>query len=111
MGPLALTPAITRGLADRRAPGVLLSSSRLAITIRRPHMPHGTQAESDANPYSAEAAAAVAVRPAALTAPRVPLDLVVRERLFDLVSKGAAGPLTLVSAPAGTGKTALVSAW
>jgi LuxR family maltose regulon positive regulatory protein len=34
-----------------------------------------------------------------------------RQRLLDHLDVGVAGPLTLVSAPAGTGKTVLVSAW
>ena len=37
--------------------------------------------------------------------------LVRRSRLFEGLEHGVSGPLTLVSAPAGTGKTALVSAW
>jgi LuxR family transcriptional regulator, maltose regulon positive regulatory protein len=36
---------------------------------------------------------------------------VVRERLLELLDAGARRPLTLVSAPAGAGKTALVSGW
>ena len=34
-----------------------------------------------------------------------------RQRLLDRLELGVAGPLTLVSAPAGTGKTVLVSHW
>jgi LuxR family maltose regulon positive regulatory protein len=37
--------------------------------------------------------------------------MVVRERLLDLVSRGVDGPLTLISGPAGAGKTALLSSW
>jgi LuxR family maltose regulon positive regulatory protein len=46
-----------------------------------------------------------------LVVPRPPPGLVVRPRLLDLLDRGALGPLTLVSAPAGWGKTALVSTW
>ncbi|RJX19766.1 MAG: hypothetical protein C4575_07960 [Desulforudis sp.] len=38
-------------------------------------------------------------------------DLVSRSRLFQRLDKGLQGPLTLVSAPAGYGKTSLVSSW
>jgi len=34
-----------------------------------------------------------------------------RQRLFDALSRGADGPLTLLRAPAGCGKTALASSW
>jgi LuxR family transcriptional regulator, maltose regulon positive regulatory protein len=37
--------------------------------------------------------------------------MVERPRLFALLDRGATGPVTLVSAPAGSGKTMLVSSW
>ena len=41
-----------------------------------------------------------------------PRDLVVpRQRLFELLTDGACGPLTIVSGPAGSGKTTLVASW
>ena len=43
--------------------------------------------------------------------PSTPQDLVVRSRLFDLIEQGLSRPLTLVSAPAGYGKTMLVSSF
>jgi LuxR family maltose regulon positive regulatory protein len=46
-----------------------------------------------------------------LLVPRPPQPLVLRPRLFDTLDRGIAGPLTLVSAPAGFGKTALLSSW
>jgi LuxR family transcriptional regulator, maltose regulon positive regulatory protein len=46
-----------------------------------------------------------------LQRPRVPRGLVVRPRLFERLNRGVRGPLTLVSAGAGYGKTTLVSSW
>ena len=43
--------------------------------------------------------------------PSAPPDLVVRRRLLELVDRGVQLPLTLVSAPAGYGKTVLVASW
>lgn len=46
-----------------------------------------------------------------LRQPSVGDDLVPRTRLFHRLDKGLQGPLTLVSAPAGYGKSTLVSSW
>ena len=66
---------------------------------------------------------ATAVPPIALTSgvdpfelsrfvvPLPPKGIVRRARLLERLDVGAAGPLTLVTAPAGTGKTVLVSSW
>lgn len=43
--------------------------------------------------------------------PSVPADYVRRTRLFRLLDRSATSPLTLVSAPAGSGKTSLVADW
>ena len=43
--------------------------------------------------------------------PRLAAGLVERPRLFELLDRGAEGPVTLVSAPAGSGKTMLLSSW
>ena len=43
--------------------------------------------------------------------PQVPSDYVVRPRLLKLLKRSCDTPLTLVSAPAGYGKSTLVSAW
>jgi LuxR family maltose regulon positive regulatory protein len=43
--------------------------------------------------------------------PRGPKAAVVRHRLLDLLDAGVRGPLTLVAAPAGAGKSALLSSW
>ncbi|GCE30033.1 LuxR family transcriptional regulator [Dictyobacter alpinus] len=46
-----------------------------------------------------------------LSQPRLPAFLLERPRLFALLDAGRAGALTLLSAPAGFGKTTLVSQW
>ncbi|HWH96236.1 MAG TPA: LuxR C-terminal-related transcriptional regulator [Baekduia sp.] len=43
--------------------------------------------------------------------PRVVTGLVPRPRLFALLDRGADGPVTLISAPAGSGKTMLLASW
>ena len=43
--------------------------------------------------------------------PSVPLDVVGRDRLFQLMGRAFEVPLTLVSAPAGYGKSVLVAQW
>jgi LuxR family maltose regulon positive regulatory protein len=51
------------------------------------------------------------VEAAAFSVPAAPAGVVRRARLESLLDAGTQGPLTLVSAPAGTGKTVLVSSW
>lgn len=48
---------------------------------------------------------------AKLHRPRVPRDLVARPRLYALLDEGLERPLTVVVAPAGFGKSTLVSSW
>jgi LuxR family maltose regulon positive regulatory protein len=43
--------------------------------------------------------------------PREPRAAVLRRRLLDMLDVGVQGPLTLVAAPAGAGKSALLSSW
>ena len=50
-------------------------------------------------------------RPAGGSVPRPPLTLVTRERLHSALDLGAQAPLTLLIAPAGTGKTVLLADW
>jgi LuxR family maltose regulon positive regulatory protein len=50
-------------------------------------------------------------RPPEPSIPQPPPGLVERPRLFDLVDQAISRPLTLVSAPAGWGKTTLLAAW
>jgi LuxR family maltose regulon positive regulatory protein len=45
------------------------------------------------------------------TAPVVPADHLRRLRLLRLLDRGASSPMVVVSAPAGSGKTALVADW
>jgi LuxR family maltose regulon positive regulatory protein len=46
-----------------------------------------------------------------LSAPSMPGRVVERPRLFELLDAGIEGPVTLVAAPAGSGKTMLLSSW
>jgi LuxR family maltose regulon positive regulatory protein len=46
-----------------------------------------------------------------LSVPRGPKAVVVRDRLLDRLDVGVQGPVTLLAAPAGAGKSALVSSW
>ena len=48
---------------------------------------------------------------AKLHAPRIPSDLLRRDRLYDLLAQNPGRPFTLVSAPAGYGKSTLVANW
>ncbi|MEI8407741.1 MULTISPECIES: LuxR C-terminal-related transcriptional regulator [unclassified Kribbella] len=50
-------------------------------------------------------------RPAGGSVPRPPLTLVTRERLHSALDLGVRAPLTLLIAPAGTGKTVLLADW
>ena len=46
-----------------------------------------------------------------LVPPNLPAGFVPRPRLHDLLARGLEGPLTLLSAHPGTGKTVLLTAW
>src|SRR3954451_20174792 len=46
-----------------------------------------------------------------LAVPAVPRDAIVRGRLLDALDAGAQAPVTLLAAPPGYGKTALLSGW
>jgi len=46
-----------------------------------------------------------------ITIPRIPADFVRRPRLTEQIDRGVQGPLTIVSAPAGFGKTNLLVEW
>jgi LuxR family maltose regulon positive regulatory protein len=59
----------------------------------------------------ASEAPATSLLVAKLLVPRLPGRLVQRQRLFELLDAGVRGPVTLVSAQAGAGKTVLLSSW
>jgi LuxR family transcriptional regulator, maltose regulon positive regulatory protein len=52
-----------------------------------------------------------AVAAADLEIPQAPQPLMLRPRLFKVLDEGIKRPLTLLSAPAGSGKTSLLSSW
>jgi LuxR family maltose regulon positive regulatory protein len=56
-------------------------------------------------------ATAVALMATKFSPPRTPQAMISRPRLLDLLDAGARGPVTLLAAPAGAGKSALVSSW
>ena len=61
---------------------------------------------------TAPSSAAAALAEAGVSpAPRVVPGVVERPRLFALLDRGAAGPVTLVCAPAGSGKTVFLGSW
>jgi LuxR family maltose regulon positive regulatory protein len=65
-------------------------------------------------PSDSERAVALPVIPTVSTklrAPSPPRHLLLRKRLLDLLDRGAADRLTLISAPAGAGKTVLLASW
>jgi len=55
--------------------------------------------------------ASVPLLAAKLAAPPMPGQVVARPRLFRLLDQGVRGPVTLVAAPAGSGKTLLLASW
>jgi LuxR family transcriptional regulator, maltose regulon positive regulatory protein len=59
----------------------------------------------------ASGALATSVAAADLLIPRAPKPLVRRPRLFASLDEGVNGPLTLISAAAGAGKTSLLASW
>jgi LuxR family transcriptional regulator, maltose regulon positive regulatory protein len=67
--------------------------------------------EDDLAPQTQVRQGSRSVAAADLVIPRPPSPLVSRPRLFELLTQGIEGPLTLISAPAGAGKTSLLSSW
>ena len=69
-------------------------------------------AASQATTHSAQRSDRPGHRPVfGLGVPALPTTFVPRARLFVALDRGVRGPLTLVSAPAGTGKTVAVASW
>jgi LuxR family transcriptional regulator, maltose regulon positive regulatory protein len=62
----------------------------------------------DGMPVRATADALLATK---LSPPRMSRAMIARPRLLDMLDAGDQGPLTLLAAPAGAGKSALVSSW
>jgi LuxR family transcriptional regulator, maltose regulon positive regulatory protein len=63
---------------------------------------------------ASESALGVPVVPTVMTKldmPRMPGYLIIRKRLLDALDLGVAGPLVVLSAPAGAGKTILAGSW
>jgi LuxR family transcriptional regulator, maltose regulon positive regulatory protein len=70
-----------------------------------------TDQGEDLAPQTTRRQGSRSVAAADLVIPAPPRPLVVRRRLFDLLDGGTRGPLTLISAPAGSGKTSLLASW
>src|SRR3954470_4349900 len=69
----------------------------------------GDQPRQDRRRQSAPAERAV--RKTKFSVPRGPATMLSRERLLDALDAGVQGPLTLLAAPAGAGKSVLLSSW
>jgi LuxR family transcriptional regulator, maltose regulon positive regulatory protein len=65
----------------------------------------------DDHRYMPDAAMSDTLLATKFSVPRGPKAAVLRHRLLDLLDTGVQGPLTLVAAPAGAGKSALLSSW
>ena len=70
-----------------------------------------TQSDTRAAPPIAPTSGADPFELSRFVVPLPPKGIVRRARLLERLDAGAGGPLTLVTAPAGTGKTVLVSSW
>ncbi|MDQ5854373.1 MAG: hypothetical protein M3380_20345, partial [Chloroflexota bacterium] len=82
---------------------------RAAVTLASAAIP--TDPRPVVPPLSASAALPLNLLATKLFVPPARANLVLRQRLFDRLQRGLQGKLTLISAPAGFGKTTLVSAW
>ena len=91
-------PAQARSAPTKRAGASTAPAGRAADKAGREHH-HGPADPSASIPATK------------LGPPHLPGALVQRERLLDLLSGAVERPLTLISAPAGWGKTTLVSQW
>jgi LuxR family transcriptional regulator, maltose regulon positive regulatory protein len=70
-----------------------------------------TSAETPRRGDAARRRAPKAILSTKLSAPALPKGYVPRPRLIELVNKGIEGPVTLLSAHAGTGKSVLIASW
>ncbi|MGW5673136.1 AAA family ATPase, partial [Micromonospora sp. NPDC003776] len=110
-------------VAASEGPGDLAAPGDFALP-GDPASPDRWAAPGDLATLRAEAEAADAVEPAGpserpvtpllasrLAAPAPPEPVLVRPRLLNRLDQGTAGPVTLVVAPAGWGKTTLLASW
>jgi LuxR family maltose regulon positive regulatory protein len=96
-----------------------LTLDRLAKTAAALATASSSTAESNPPTLAARSSPAPVAPPAAppsllatkLNVPAARAQLVVRSRLFERLEAGVQGKLTLIAAPAGFGKTTLLSAW
>ena len=70
-----------------------------------------TQSHTQAAPPIISSAGADPFELSRFVVPLPPKGIVRRPRLLERLDAGARGPLTLVTAPAGTGKTVLAASW
>ena len=90
-----------------------LSGRPVGLRLRPPKGGRSVKRETGDEDQAGGAGIAVRVDPVVerFAIPGQPQGHLERPRLLEHLERGVAGPLTLVSAPAGTGKTVLVSAW
>src|SRR5204862_7203116 len=81
------------------------AGARSGSTVKSP------EEEDDLASQTARRQGSRSIAAADLLIPRPPKPLVDRPRLFERLDDGVAGPLTLISAPAGAGKTSLLASW
>jgi ATP/maltotriose-dependent transcriptional regulator MalT/ActR/RegA family two-component response regulator len=86
--------------------GEMYLSSAITATVVSAYVEGVSNAQPEDSP-----AADVGILRTKLHRPPVTRDLVPRPRLFELLDAGRPRPLTLVSAPAGYGKSVLISSW
>src|SRR2546423_574362 len=92
--------------APRRASGdATCAGAPSGSTVKSP------EKEDDLASQTVRRQGSRSVAAADLVIPRPPKPLVDRPRLFERLDDGVAGPLTLISAPAGAGKTSLLASW
>ncbi|MER7000791.1 LuxR C-terminal-related transcriptional regulator [Streptomyces sp. NPDC000410] len=94
-----------------RAPVGAAGSSADPGSRRGPDGDPGSRRGPDGDPGSRRGPDGDPLLVAKFTVPALPGIFVPRERLQDMLSTGTAGPLTLITGPAGAGKTTLAASW
>jgi len=101
--------------ANLTLPRLLEAAHRLAARAQSAESGQGASGqrhESQATPSSWSALLSpVLILNTKCAVPRLPVQHVPRAHLVARLERGAAGPLTLVAAPAGSGKTTLLAEW